>query len=98
MRTLYMSCSYCGGSTIIASADGALCSNCPYCMGGASPVANFNYVASKKLDELLQDGFHINGVSIQKEIDGHLRRGFITDGGMVCWWYSDEERASWHKS
>jgi len=97
MRTLYMSCAYCGGSSVITTFDGALSGSCPFCMDGASPVANFNYVAAKKLDELVRDGFHISGVSIQKEIDGHIKRGFVTDGGMVCWWRSDEERASWGK-
>lgn len=54
----------------------------------------FTGVARRKLDELLGDGFHINGFAIERpalQADQEAKRGFITSGGMVGWWAHGQE-------
>lgn len=46
-------------------------------------------IAARKLDQLLCEGFRINGLAIRR--DGATpKQGFVTDHGMVGWW--DPER------
>lgn len=66
---------------------------------GTQPAAilpAFMGVAKRKLDDLLARGFKIDGFSIAKyhdEGDAEVAtgRGFITVGGFVGWWRSEEE-------
>ena len=52
----------------------------------APGVPEFSRIAKRKLDELQEQGFAITGYAIQRGTE----RGFITDGGFVGWWRSDE--------
>lgn len=52
----------------------------------APSVPEFSRIAKRKLDELQKQGFGITGYTIQRG----TQRGFITDGGFVGWWRSDE--------
>lgn len=52
----------------------------------APGVPEFSRIAKRKLDELQEQGFAITGYAIQRG----TKRGFITDGGFVGWWRSDE--------
>lgn len=52
----------------------------------APGVPEFSLIAKRKLDELQEQGFAITGYAIQRG----TKRGFITDGGFVGWWRSDE--------
>lgn len=53
----------------------------------------FNGVPSSKMEKLLQDGWQINGVSIEKvNEDGTVSRGAVTTGGMVLWWHPSQDQ------
>lgn len=52
----------------------------------APGVPEFSRIAKRKLDEPQEQGFAITGYAIQRGTE----RGFITDGGFVGWWRSDE--------
>lgn len=52
----------------------------------APSVPEFSRIAKRKLDELQEQGFAITGYAIQRGTE----RGFITDGGFVGWWRSNE--------
>lgn len=52
----------------------------------APGVPEFSRIAKRKLDELQEQGFAITGYAIQRGTE----RGFITDGGFVGWWRSNE--------
>lgn len=58
----------------------------------ASPVAQaFSRVAILKLQNLMDRGYVINGLCFEKPVEGREpERGFITDGGFVGWWRSDQ--------
>jgi hypothetical protein len=61
----------------------------------AQPIIEpeFTGLPKRKLDDLLAQGYKINGVSFQREQDGATwRRGFITYGGMVGWWHGEDEQ------
>lgn len=46
----------------------------------------------RKLDELLARGFQVNGLQIERDVDGaEPVRGFITVGGLVGWWNPDTQ-------
>ena len=51
------------------------------------PKVNMCRVAQFKLDALQVEGFVVNGYAIERRNDSVVKRGFITDGGMVCWWF-----------
>jgi hypothetical protein len=62
----------------------------------AQPVREpeFTGLPKRKLDDLLAQGYKINGVSFQREQEGATwKRGFITYGGMVGWWHGENEQA-----
>jgi hypothetical protein len=50
------------------------------------PKVDMCRIAQFKLDSLLNDGFVVNGYAIEQRNGDLATRGFITDGGMVCWW------------
>lgn len=52
----------------------------------APGVPEFSRIAKRKLTELQEQGFAITGYAIQRGTE----RGFITDGGFVGWWRSNE--------
>ena len=52
----------------------------------APSVPEFSRIAKRKLDELQKQGFGITGYAIQRG----TQRGFITNGGFVGWWRSDQ--------
>lgn len=64
---------------------------------GVQPAAimpAFMGVAKRKLDDLLAQGWKIDGFSINKKTIGRepsIMRGLITVGGMVGWWRSPKE-------
>lgn len=60
-------------------------------MQPAAPV--FEGVAKRKLGDLLARGYRIDGLAIRADEDTVVprTRGFITTGGMVGWWTSEEE-------
>lgn len=51
----------------------------------------FSGLPKRKLENLLAQGYRINGVSIQRSSpDGvTIERGAVTTGGMVLWWQQD---------
>ena len=51
------------------------------------PEVDMCRVAQFKLDSLRDEGFVVNGYAIERRNDSAVTRGFITDGGMVCWWF-----------
>jgi hypothetical protein len=51
------------------------------------PKVDMCRIAQFKLDSLLNDGFVVNGYAIERRNGDLVTRGFITDGGMVCWWF-----------
>ena len=56
----------------------------------AAPV--FCGVAQRKLDDLIERGFEVCGVMIQKpDTTGTAppSRGAVSDGGMVIWWHPE---------
>lgn len=57
----------------------------------ATILPAFMGVAKRKLDELVETGWRINGFAISNTMIGPERHGFITVGGMVGWWRSPEE-------
>ncbi|MDO9277670.1 MAG: hypothetical protein Q7U05_03785 [Polaromonas sp.] len=62
---------------------------------GQEPKVNMSRVAQFKLDSLLNEGFVVNGYAIERHNHSAVTRGFITAGGMVCWWFDrDHEPAS----
>lgn len=51
------------------------------------PAITMHRVAQYKLDALLSEGYTVNGYAIERHnATGTVTRGFITNGGMVCWW------------
>ena len=50
----------------------------------------FTGLPRRKLIELMSAGWHINGVSIQREEDGVTKRGAVTTAGMVLWWNQEQ--------
>jgi len=56
----------------------------------SAPSFEFTGVAKRKLDGLLSEGYELNGYCFQQTLeDGTVKRGAITEGGMVLWWHSD---------
>lgn len=57
-------------------------------------VEGFWRVAMRKLNDLHEQGYAINGVSIERtNDDGTVERGAVTTGGMVLWWPAEAEQA-----
>jgi len=53
----------------------------------------FEGLPLRKLRALMEDGWVLNGVSIERlGADGVPRRGAATTGGMVLWWNKTEEQ------
>ena len=53
----------------------------------------FEGLPLRKLRALMDDGWVLNGVSIERlGADGVPRRGAATTGGMVLWWHETEEQ------
>lgn len=52
----------------------------------ATSVPEFSRIAKRKMADLQEQGFTITGYAIQRG----TQRGFITNGGFVGWWRSDE--------
>lgn len=58
-------------------------------------MLEFTGVPSRKVEQLLQDGWQVNGVSIERtNEDGTVSRGAVTTGGMVLWWNNEQHTAS----
>ena len=54
----------------------------------------FTGLPLRKLRALLDEGWALNGLSIERKgVDGNVRRGAITLGGMVLWWHEAEGAA-----
>lgn len=57
-------------------------------------MLEFTGVPSRKVEKLLQDGWQVNGVSIERtNEDGTVSRGAVTTGGMVLWWNNEQDTA-----
>ncbi len=55
---------------------------------------DWNTTATNKLEQLLADGWQVNGVSIERtNKDGTVSRGAVTTGGMVLWWNNEQDTA-----
>jgi hypothetical protein len=55
---------------------------------------SFDHIGQLKLDDLKARGYSITGYAIEKPGTGpHPERGFVTAGGFVGWWRSDEQAA-----
>lgn len=55
---------------------------------------SFDHIGQLKLDDLKARGYSITGYAIEKPGAGpHPERGFVTAGGFVGWWRSDEQAA-----
>lgn len=50
----------------------------------------FQGVPLQKLQGLIDAGWEINGVSIQRSEEGKTRHGALTLGGMVLWWNQEQ--------
>lgn len=68
-------------SAVVAECDAVILTQQP-----ATGEPEFSRIAKRKLDELQKQGFGITGYAIQRG----TQRGFITNGGFVGWWRSDE--------
>lgn len=53
----------------------------------------FTGLPLSKLESLLNNGWKVNGVHIQSvQMDGTLKHGAVTTGGMVLWWHPEQKR------
>lgn len=53
----------------------------------------FTGLPLRKLQSLLNEGWSVNGVHIQRaQEDGTVKHGAVTTGGMVLWWQPEQER------
>lgn len=46
-------------------------------------------IGGRKLQDLLAQGWVVDGVSISRQREDEPARGLVTAGGMVCWWISN---------
>ena len=61
-------------------------------------VEGFSQVALRKLNDLREKGYAVNGVSIATNTpDGKTEHGAVTTGGMVLWWPAQQaaEPVAW---
>ncbi|MDD0837859.1 hypothetical protein PSQ40_04675 [Curvibacter sp. HBC61] len=67
-------------------------SDTPTGLQPAAILPAFIGTPKRKLNELLAQGFQVNGLQIERDVDGaEPVRGFITVGGLVGWWNPDTQ-------